>query len=115
MDIATRPATLGHHRLVWVEGNRHYLSPDVARELRDARRKLGMSQRNAARATGVSQGHIAHLERCQRAPSVETAHTLIGGLKMDAGAAARLLAESVPDAGRSWIPRELRDDALVAG
>lgn len=106
MGISTSPACDGHPRLVWVEGNRHHLSPAAARELRDARRKLGLSQRNAARATGVSQGFLGHLERSGRAPSVETARMLISGLKMTAGAAARLLADSVPDAGRSWKPRD---------
>ncbi len=114
MDIGPEAVAHGHQRLVWADDARHYLTAAVARELRNARRRLGMSQRAAARTTGVSQGHIAHLELCQRAPSVDLARALVDGLRMEPGPAAMLMAEAVPDAGRSWRAPESDEQADAA-
>ncbi len=81
---------------------RHYLSPTAAAQLRNARRKLELSYRAAGRRTGVDAGMICKLEHCQRAPSVEAAQAVIDGLRLEGDAAAGMLAEAVPDAGRSW-------------
>lgn len=113
MGIAANPVGHGHHRLVRADDARHYLSPTAARELRNARRRLGMSQRAAARATGVSQGHVAHLELCQRAPSIDVARALVAGLRLGPGPAAVLMAEAVPDAGRSWRAPGLSDAQVL--
>ncbi len=95
MHNATSPLRLGQRE-------RHYLSPGVAAELRNARRKLGLSYRMAAGRTGVDAGTICKLEHCQRAPSVEVARALVDGLRLEGDVAAGLMAEAVPDAGRSW-------------
>jgi len=81
---------------------RHYLSASAAAELRNARRRQGLSLRALEARTGISFGYLGMLERGQRAPSVEVAQALVAGLRMAPDAAARLMAEAVPDAGRSW-------------
>jgi transcriptional regulator with XRE-family HTH domain len=79
------------------------LSPAVAVELRSARRRLGLSFRSAARRTGVSAGNLCKLEHGQRAPSFKVAEALVGGLGLEPGVAAALMAEA-RHAGRSWRP-----------
>lgn len=61
-------------RLVWVDDNRHRLSQAAGGELRNARRKLGLSQRGAARTTGVSQGNICKLDYASERRDRRDAH-----------------------------------------
>jgi len=81
---------------------RHYLSASAAAELRNARRRQGLSLRALEARTGIAYGYLGMLERGQRAPSVEVARLLAPALRLEPDAAARLMAEAVPDAGRSW-------------
>lgn len=85
---------------MWVEGNRHYLSAEVAAGLRSARLRLGLSYRAAAQRAGLQHGYLCELEHSNRCPSVTVARVLIDALRLDAAVAARLLQEARPDAGR---------------
>lgn len=86
----------------WVDDARHLLSKAVAAELRAARRRRGLSFRRAGEIVGCAGSHIANLEASRRCPSTALAHQLIAGLKLPPDVASRLLAESQPDAGRSY-------------
>lgn len=112
MDNTPNPADHGQRRLVWVDGARHLLSLGVASELRNARRRQGLSFRAAAKRTGVSAGNICKLEHSQRAPSYAVAELLIDGLKLEPVAARRLMAEARPYAGRSWVAPDEREQDL---
>jgi transcriptional regulator with XRE-family HTH domain len=95
----------------WVEGQRHYLSAEVAAE-------LGLSFREAAERTGVSSGHLCWLEQSKRCPSVAVAHALIEGLWLEPDVARRLLDEARPDVGRNFVrlrrPPNWRDAKATA-
>jgi transcriptional regulator with XRE-family HTH domain len=86
-----------------VEGQRHYLSPEAAAGLQAARRRLGLSFREASERAGVSTGFLWNLEHGKRCPSIDMARCLIAAFDLDAVAAARLLDEARPDVGRSFI------------
>jgi transcriptional regulator with XRE-family HTH domain len=95
-----------------VAGQRHYLSADVAAGLRSARRRLGLSFRDAAQRAGIGYGYLCELEHCNRCPSVDVARALIEALGLDADLARRLLEEARPDTGRNFTgDREQRSGA----
>jgi len=76
----------------------------MGRELRRARLRLGLSYRQASQRAGVAHGHLCDLEHGRRAPSVAVAESIIFGYRLKPDVACRLLAEAIPDAGRSWLP-----------
>lgn len=90
---------------------RSVVSGKVAAMLARARLSRGWSVRQAARQAGVSPGTIAHLEKARRAPSVRLAEDLIEAYELGETARALLLAEAVPDAGRSSSWHRLRRGA----
>ena len=69
--------------------------------LRTARERAGLGQREAARRTGVSQGHLWMLEASQRVPSVAVAEDLAEALALTREECEQLRAAAVDDAGRS--------------
>lgn len=77
------------------------LRPDVAAALRAARKRSGESAAVVAEAVGVSRAHVLRLEEGERCPSTVVARALADHLRMDPDAADALMAEAVPDAGRS--------------
>ena len=50
---------------------------DVGRELRDARRRAGLTQRDLARAAGTSQATVSAYEAARKTPSVATLDRLL--------------------------------------
>jgi transcriptional regulator with XRE-family HTH domain len=82
-------------------GPRRVLKPDVATALRAARKRRGESAAVVARVVGVSRAHVLRLEQGERCPSTVVARALADHLRLDPDAADALMAEAVPDAGRS--------------
>lgn len=93
--IAAPHGVRGRHR------PRRIVTDDVAVMLAQARLAQGWSFRAAARQAGCSAGMIVHLEQAQRAPSVVLARSLIGAYQLGDQDASLLLAQAVPDAGKS--------------
>lgn len=82
-------------------GHRRVLSPDAAATLRAARKRSGKSAAVVAEAAGIGVSHLLRLEQGERRPSTVVARALADHLRMDPDAADALMAEAVPDAGRS--------------
>ena len=80
----------------WQARTGHYcdyavLDPDTAAELRLARKRLGLSLRQAARRARISPSYLSRLERGLRAPRVATAMRLQRVLDLDEGTVERLI------------------------
>lgn len=84
----------------WTD-DRHYLSTQVAADLRAARLALGLSLREVADRAGTDFSYLSKLERGERCPSTVIAEALIGALALAEDLARRLRAEAQPHAGRS--------------
>ena len=82
------------------ESTRRTITPELAEVLAAARRRLGLSVREAARRADVSTGTIVHLEKARRAPSIVVAENLIDAYWLGPREAAMLRAEAVKGAGK---------------
>jgi transcriptional regulator with XRE-family HTH domain len=80
---------------------RRTVTPETAEMLATARRKRGLSVREAARRIGCAPGTVVHLEMARRAPSVITAESIIDAYDLDDGQADILMAQAVGNAGKS--------------
>ena len=76
----------------------------AARLLRQARRRVGMSQRDLARVTGMPQPAIARIERGAVTPGLDTLERLLAGVGMT--------LELVPRPGMG-VDRSLVREALA--
>lgn len=65
-----------------------------------ARRRRGLTVREAARNVGVTAGTIVHLEKARRAPSIVVAGDLITAYRLSPAEAAMLCTEAVEGAGK---------------
>jgi transcriptional regulator with XRE-family HTH domain len=95
VDTKEQPTLLATPR------NRRHLSADVGASLRRARRRQDGTTEATARRAGISATFLRALERGDRAPSLHTARALITTLDLSLDEAEALVAEAVPDAGRS--------------
>jgi transcriptional regulator with XRE-family HTH domain len=82
-------------------GPRRTITAELAAMLAAARKAHGWSFREAARRVSCTSGSIAHWEAGRRAPSAYYADRLIEAYGLTGPDAERLLAEAVPDAGKS--------------
>jgi DNA-binding XRE family transcriptional regulator len=82
-------------------GTRRVLSREAAATLRTARKRSGESAVVVAEAAGISRKHLLRLEQGERCPSTVVARALADHLRLDPDTADALMAEAVPDAGRS--------------
>lgn len=82
-------------------GPRRVLSPEAAATLRAARKRSGESAAVVAEAVGISRAHVLRLEQGERCPSTVVARALADHLRLPVDTADALVAEAVPDAGRS--------------
>lgn len=85
----------GRPRIKFKLNSRIYLDEDERKKLRDARIKLGISQKKAAQKVGISQMMISHLERGKQTPSDENLHKIYAlyGLSLDENRLARKTLE----------------------
>jgi transcriptional regulator with XRE-family HTH domain len=58
------------------------MDSDVGQRLKALREKMGISQRELARRTGVTNGMISMIEQNQSSPSVASLRKVLGGLSM---------------------------------
>jgi len=72
------------------------LPPEVAAVIRNARLRLGWSQRTAADWCGISLRHYQYLEAGERRPGDRTAERLIDGLGLRGRAVQMIRAAAVP-------------------
>jgi transcriptional regulator with XRE-family HTH domain len=89
---------VGHGARAW--NPRRTITPELAAMLAEARRRRGLSLRQAARRAGVTPGTIVHLEKARRAPSTAVAERIIEAYGLPADLADWLRSEAVTDAGR---------------
>ena len=54
--------------------------PEIGRRIRDARRKIGMTQLELATATGIRRPNVARLERGGNTPTLETLQRVAAAL-----------------------------------
>ena len=83
----------------------HTLSPAVAGMLRQARRRRGLSLREAARLLDSGKGYLSMLESAQRAPSMAMGTEIARVYHLSTQEAGALKAESVPGVGRDKTSR----------
>jgi transcriptional regulator with XRE-family HTH domain len=60
-------------------------TPDIGARLREAREARGLSQRELARRTGVTNGMISLIEQDKVSPSIASLKRVLGGLAMTLG------------------------------
>lgn len=77
------------------------LPPDVARGLRAARRRCGMTRAEVAEKVGIGAHYVGRLERGERRPSRAVAQALIHVLRIPYDQATELIRASAVHAGRS--------------
>lgn len=73
----------------------------MAATLRAARKKRSESAAVVAACVGIGRSHLLRLEEGERCPSTVVARALADHYRLDPDAANALMAEAVPDAGRS--------------
>jgi transcriptional regulator with XRE-family HTH domain len=71
---------------------------DLGKNLRAARKKLGLTQEEVAERSGVQAGEVSRIERGQRDPKVSTLERLAAAVEVPPG---RLLEQDKPLRPRS--------------
>jgi uncharacterized protein len=87
---------------------------EVARQLREARRRAGMTQRQLAEASGVRQPNIAAYERGQRVPSAQMTDRLLAAARTRPSVALAAHRDDVRRVAGRHHAREVRVFGSVA-